>query len=232
MKKISTYIFIHDQQILLDCELSGKFKTLPDVKYVFLGLLPVDKIERRKDVVIARNLQYNIEHLPKFCSFTGWYVLWKNNLIQSEYVHLFEYDITVSDNFNEVTIALMNEKYDFIGYVPLPISFGLMTPIQYLSNLLPAIEKHHNVCIRGKLYEAKSKNKDVMWSSTSNGTFSLQLFNKYMPWFEQLMDALKESPMSGHAHERSLTFFHLINKSKMILIDKLLVHKMLNSHKT
>jgi hypothetical protein len=91
----STFIFVHDQQIVLDYLAAGKFSGLPDVKYCFLGMRPTDRIEHLPNVIIARNLPDNIEHFPNLVAWTGWYALVRNDLITTHYVNLFEYDVNV-----------------------------------------------------------------------------------------------------------------------------------------
>jgi hypothetical protein len=90
-----TFIFVHDQQIVLDYIAADKFKQLPDVKYCFLGQRPVDLIEHLDNVIIARNLPNNIEHLPNLVAWTGWYAVLRNGFITADYVNLFEYDVNV-----------------------------------------------------------------------------------------------------------------------------------------
>jgi len=90
-----TFIFVHDQQIVLDYIAANKFHDLPDVKYCFLGHRPVDQIEHLDNVIIARNLPHNIEHLPNLVAWTGWYAVLRNGLITADYVNLFEYDVNI-----------------------------------------------------------------------------------------------------------------------------------------
>ena len=232
MNSISTYIFVHDQQIILNNDITGKFKDLPDMKYVFLGMGNIDKIDNRKDVIVIRNLQYNIEQYPKFCSFTGWYGLWKNNLITTDYVNLFEYDINVSENFNQTLGYSVLEQYDFIGYKPLPMNFAFINESKYLCSILTSIQRHYNVDVNKIVNSIIKCNKNARWSSTSNATFKREIFNKYMSWFEKLIDDLKNDKMCGHAHERSISIFNIIFNTKIILTNDVIKHLMLNSHKT
>lgn len=90
-----TFIFVHDEQIVLDYIAAGKFNQLPDVKYVFLGQRPTDRIKHLDNVVVARDLPHNIEHLPNLVAWTGWYAVLRNDLITADWVNLFEYDINV-----------------------------------------------------------------------------------------------------------------------------------------
>jgi len=96
--KAQTFIFVHDQQIVLDYIEAGKFDQLPDVKYVFLGQQPVDLLDQfvgEKKVIVARNLPDNIEHLPNLVAWTGWYAVARNGLITAEVVNLLEYDVNL-----------------------------------------------------------------------------------------------------------------------------------------
>jgi hypothetical protein len=99
----STFIFVHDQQIVLDYIAAGKFHDLPDVKYCFLGMRPTDRIEDLPNVIIARNLPDNIEHYPNLVAWTGWYALVRNGLIKTDIVNLFEYDVNVVGDWVQPT---------------------------------------------------------------------------------------------------------------------------------
>jgi hypothetical protein len=96
--KAQTFIFVHDQYIVLDYLAAGKFNELPDVKYVFLGQRPVDLLDQfvgEKKVIVARNLPDNIEHYPNLVAWTGWYAIARNGLITADIVNLFEYDVNL-----------------------------------------------------------------------------------------------------------------------------------------
>jgi hypothetical protein len=96
--KVQTFIFVHDQYIVLDYLAAGKFNELPDVKYVFLGMRPSDQIGHLVNmgkVIIARDLPDNIEHYPNLVAWTGWYAIARNGLITADVVNLFEYDVNL-----------------------------------------------------------------------------------------------------------------------------------------
>ena len=117
---IQTFIFLHDQKIVLDFIKSKKFEKLNNLKFVFLGEGDVSLITNMENVIVARDQKINIEGYPKLTSFTGWYAIWKNGLYDSDHINLFEYDICLVDHFNE--ILEFNLKHcDILGYVPLDI---------------------------------------------------------------------------------------------------------------
>lgn len=94
-----TFIFVHDEQIVLDYIAANKFHDLPDLKYVFLGQRSTDRIKHLSNVVVARDLPNNIEHLPNLVAWTGWYAVLRNDLITADYVNLLEYDVNISDTW-------------------------------------------------------------------------------------------------------------------------------------
>jgi hypothetical protein len=105
MKKeiAQSFIFVHDQQIILDYIQHKKFEQLPNLKYVFLGDKPVNQIEHLDGVIVARNLPDNIEHFPNLTAWSGWYAVSRNKLINSEIVNLFEYDVNLKNWSQPIT---------------------------------------------------------------------------------------------------------------------------------
>lgn len=233
-KKIcETFIFIHDQDLLLSFEENNKFKNLYSYKYVFLGDRDVSKIENLPNVIIARNYENNLEQYPLFTSFTGWYVLWKNNLITSEYINLFEYDIVLDSNFSQNQQKFFDSNSEIIGYVPFPMShYQFIQNPEWNEHLIPAIKKIYRTDILNLYKKILVSNPNSLWSSTSNTTFRKDIFNEYMKWFLPLVECIKETKTCGHAHERSITFFSTIKNKKVLLTKGLLQHLQMDSHKT
>jgi len=233
MKKLDTFIFVHDQNIVLDFNKINKFSDFEDFKYVFLGNRPCDLISGLDNVIIARNLPHNIEEYPKFTSLTGWYALLKNNLINSEYVNLFEYDINYIPEFVEINKELVNSKYDFIGYFPMLITDPVYLKLtQYTDKLISSINKHTGVDIP-KLFDGiLNQNNNALWSSSSNSTWKVSELENYINWFVPFIDEIKDSDYCGHMHERSLSFYYYIAELKVKLTNNLMTHFQLNSHGT
>ena len=99
-----TFICVHDQNIILDYEKNSKFNILKNYRYIFLGDRPTDLIQNNPKVIIARKYETNLEDYPYFTAFTGWYLLWKNNLITTKYITLLEYDTLVNENFEQIIL--------------------------------------------------------------------------------------------------------------------------------
>ena len=233
MSAIDTYIFVHDQNIILDYLNVGKFNDFDNLKYVFVGNRPTDKVSKLDNVIIANKLPVNIENIPKLTSFTGWYALCKNNLIKSDYVNLFEYDINYSDSFVEKNKSLIKNKPDAIGYFNLSAKHPLFIQEKMYSDVLVEdIKNKTGVDIFELTNHYLKRNPNLLWQNTSNSSWEVSVLKEYVEWAEQFIDVLSKFEYAGHAIERSISFFYYIKKLNVSLTNGLLEHLQLNSHKT
>lgn len=225
-----TFIFVHNQEIILDYIKVKKFTQLENVKYVFVGNGEISKIENLSNVIICKNLPNNIEQYPKLTSFTGWYSIWKNKLYDSDFINLFEYDVNLSENFNSIinTIPLGTE---IVGYIPFnPHDFNFIGHSPWSEELIKSIKFHYNI---NTFDEIKKLPTNTVCSMTSNHTFSKQSFEEYMVWIEPMIDDIKKTQLSGHQVERSISLFYLLNKKKNVkILPNILHHYQFDSHKT
>jgi hypothetical protein len=232
-KHVKTFIFIHDQDLLLEFEKIKKFIGFNGYRYVFVGNRPIDKIEDIPNVIISRNYEGNLESYPQLTSFTGWYTLWKHNLIDSEYVNLFEYDINYAPNFETNMYKFYYDKQDIIGYIPFSASHQMFIQHPpFIETLFKTIKKIYRVDIQKVLMTAINSGNMGHWSSTSNTTFRKNIFDQYMNWILPMIDEIKIDPNAGHLHERSITIFALMKNKKLILTNDFLKHYQMDSHKT
>jgi hypothetical protein len=230
---VDTFIFIHDQEIVLDFINKNKFKDFENFKWVFLGNKPYDKIENIDNLIIARNLEHNIEKYPKLTSFTGWYALCKNNLINSDYVNLFEYDINYVSEFNEINKEILKKNFDFIGYFPMSVSDVVyIKQQQYSIELIKSVKEKTGFDIIEMINEIQKNNPNSLWSSSSNSTWKVSELNNYIEWFTEHLDNVVVSNFAGHIHERSLSFYYFMKNLKVFLAKNLMIHVQLNSHGT
>lgn len=227
---IQSFIFIHDQNIILDCINSNKFSCLNNLKYAFVGNGDTTLIETNPNVIICKNLLFNIEEYPKLTSYTGWYALWKNKLYDADYINFFEYDVDLSINFPNIFTKEFIEDNDVIGYIIYNIHDASFLGHKELSeDLVKSIYKNYNVDAYNYVNSLPS---DSLCSLTSNHTFSKKAFEQYMKWTEPMIDDIKNSPVAGHQIERSIPLFYILNNIKTICIPNILNHYQLNSHNT
>jgi hypothetical protein len=228
-----TFIFCHDQDIIIDYEKSGKFNNLKKYRYVFLGNRPTDKIEEYSNVVIARDLYHNLEEYPNINAYTGWYALWKNNLITTPYINLFEYDVILNKNLEQVMDKFMYEGQKMIGYIPFPCSnYHFIDNKDWVGDLFGAIKQVYKIDLEKTIRLYMKQNPKMSWSTTSNCTMKTSFFNDYMKWFEPLSQIIKNSKTAGHGHERSITFYCLMYKHTPIITQGFIKHYQMNSHGT
>jgi len=226
--KTQTFIFVHDQNIILDYENHKKFNSIDNLTYIFLGQGDTEKISDKKNVLIARNYNDNLEQYPKLVSFTGWYLIWKNNLYNAEVINLFEYDINLSENMSQVNQEI--ENMDIIGYIPFNVhDYVIFKKEIYARNLISSVKKNYNIDLLSKIDEL---DKNYICSMTSNHTFKTDCFEKYMNWVSPIVEDIKNSEMSGHEIERSIAAFYLLNDVKHKVIPNVLSHFQLDSHQT
>lgn len=228
---IQTFIFVHDENIILDFIKHKKFSNLSHLKFVFLGSRDTSKIENLENVIIARNYQDNIEDFPKLTSYTGWYLIWKNNLINSDYVNLFEYDVNVVENLESIILNRISEnKTEIFGFIPHNIhEVSYLKHSPWSGYLVKSLSEKYKIDILDYISHLPS---DKKCSMTSNHTMSKKSFDEYMEWVNPLIDYIKLSPLSGHEVERSISVFYLLkNKPHEILLDTL-KHFQFDSHKT
>jgi hypothetical protein len=228
-----TFIFCHDQDIILEYEQSGKFKNLKKYRYVFLGNRTTDKIELNDKVIIAKNLKYNLEEYPNINAYTGWYAIWKNNIVSTPYINLFEYDVILHKNLEQIIDKFMYDNHKMIGYVPFACSnYHFIDNRDWVEDIFESIKKVYKVDLEKTIRFYMKQDPNMGWSTTSNCTMEISFFNDYMKWFEPLANLIKDSKTAGHAHERSITFYCLMYKKPPALTQGLLKHYQMNSHGT
>ena len=230
MKTLDTFIFVHDQEIVLDFINKKKFSDIENFKWVFLGSRPIDKISNLENLIVARDLKDNIEMYPKFTSLTGWYALYKNGFLTSDYVNFFEYDIKYIPEFIEINREMMKKDFDFVGYFPMSIrDVVYVTQSQYSKELTDAVKNKSGFDIIGMINKLPQQS---LWSSSSNSTWKVSVVKEYIDWFTQFIEDLKDSIYCGHMHERSLSFYYFMKNLKVFLPKNLMIHVQLNSHGT
>lgn len=227
---VQTFIFIHDQKIILDFIEKKRFSEFEDLTWVFLGDGEIDNIKHLSNLIHCRTLSENIENYKNLTSFTGWYALYKNNLINSTYVNLLEYDINYVEEFIDINKEIIKKDFDFIGYVTTPISDpNYIKFTKFSDKLVKSIYEKTNIDI---LKIINDMNPNSVWSSSSNSTWKTSTLINYMEWFNQFLDDIVESEYCGHMHERSISFYYIINKLSIFLTNNLIKHFQLNSHNT
>jgi hypothetical protein len=222
---------LHNEDLIDLCE--KKNKELKHYKYLFLGNQQVLKYLNNEKVLVARNFKKNIENLKYFTAFTGWYCIWKNRMIRSKYLTLLEYDVTLSDDFEKKIESKLNLDLKAIAFLPLSTrDLNFVENELWVKDIFIAIKQVYEIDIKSYIHTLSRNNENLVWSSTSNTCFRHDIFIDYMLWFEPLIPFLKDSKYSGHAFERSISFYFFIHKIDVHFIPDILLHHNLDSHET
>ena len=233
MKKIQTFIFVHDQQIVLDFEANNKFSEFSGFQYVFLGDRPTEKVRNLSNIIFARDYEDNIEDFNKnLLAFSGWYLLWKNNLIEGDFINLFEYDIILHPDFEKIqNEAVQTKDPSFMGYQLINIKdYWYIGDRSCSEALIKSIKKNYDVDYYGLI---NSLSPELNVTITSNHSFSKTHFEEYMKWMEPMIDDFKTERMAGHMPERSVSMYYVIKQIGNVYCDpNILTHYRLDSHQT
>lgn len=224
-----SFIFVHDQELILELEKQKNFSSLESYTYVFLGNGNTDKLEGI-DVIYANQEKNNLEDYKYLCAYSGWYLLWKNNLINSQYVNLFEYDIKLG-NFSPILDKYL-EYGDVFGYVPFDVNnYHFIKNPDWTEEFFKVAKKIYKVDLE-EITKEKIKSGQKYWISTSNCTLSKKFFHEYMKWLEPILLEMKEYKNVGHALERALSFYLFYKNKNAIFLNGILQHYQMDSHKT
>jgi len=234
---LTTYIICHNQEIIESNIKSKKYDNLGNVFFMFVGNKEYDKIGNYKNVIIVRNLKYNIEEYPYFTAFTAWYAIWKNKLCETKYLNLLEYDTNIKENFEFFLKNILNSSPKIISYFPFSMrNYHFIDNPNWVSTMFDAIKQHYKFDIEPFLRNVISENlkqgRDPMWGTTNNICFEHLTFDKYMKWVSPLINYLKDDVNCGHAQERGVTFFSVLNKVPVYYFPGYIEHLQLDSHKT
>jgi hypothetical protein len=161
----------------------------------------------------------NIEIYKTLLSFTAWYYLSENELVESEYIGIFEYDTIFKENpgdnkfiFNQIS------PNSLIGFnrheLPNPLFLDL---VPEFAKLLTNEEKKKALAMS-------------YFSASSNLIMSLKFLHDFVNWYMQFIPKILDIPNHPHFHERAINVFAANNNYK-IIISNIAEHQNLNSHK-
>jgi len=231
--KIQTFVFVHDEKIILDFAKTGKFKEIENLKYIFVSANPCDEVKNIPNVIIARDYADNIEKWNStLIAYTGWYLVWKNNLIDTdtEFINMLEYDIILDKNFTEIQNRVITKDTEVLSYIPITVNnYWFIQHDEICLPFLNSIQKHHGIDFR-KYIQTIDPNTVV--GVTSNQSMTPKVFNEFMSWMEPVIEDIKEEKMAGHMPERTFPLYYTYNNLNGILLEDVLSHFQMDTHNT
>lgn len=192
---------------------------------IFVGSNEIDeKYSSYSKLIIARNLENNIEYEKKLLTFTAWYAIYKNNLFSEyEYVCILEYDVTLVDNFESVLFNECNTKeYSVYSFIDHHVD-GIYCDID--CNVLRTYLTNQNI-------NPHFENYILFWGSSSNQCLRRDLLCDFVDFYYNSYSFIKDEHYSNLSwyHER-VFMIYLKNKSiEYKLIRNVLSHSQSNSH--
>jgi len=211
--KIKTFIVVHDQDIILDSIHYKKYESIDNLIFLFVGNGDVSKIKDKTNVIVCRDLQYNIEQYKDLTSYTAWYAVWKNKLCGDDidYVTFLEYDCIIRPNYFQKLKQILNQnnQIDIIGYSQINIHHTLFLKHEvYSGGLIKSLKKIYDIDILNSIQKYAINKKCAI---VTNKTIKVNVFENYMEWSFPVVNDFGGSEFAGHFIERLVTVYYLIN---------------------
>jgi hypothetical protein len=202
MGNVESFITIHDQDLIFECEETGRFNDLTDYKYLFVGPRPVDKLPPAMlaKTIISRDYAPHYEHYPHLYDFTGWYTLGRHDLFTKPYVICLQYDHFIVDNCLEKMV-----DYTLSGQEGM-ISFVKAYYMHYMLQV-PGFEQamRRTLGLKGIVFEQMLPL--AQWPSTQGTAWHAAGLKDFILWVSEVFDSLKNEKYAGHIAERMVTAY-------------------------
>lgn len=209
-KRYSSFVVCHNQQSYDYFRINNSHLDLSDFKFIQVGHQP----RINSDVIYALDYQDNIEQHKTLLAFTAWYLIAKNNLCETKFVGIFEYDVKFLENPN----IFKFDKMSIYGFLQrkLPDAMYLDCVPGYL-NLLDAEDLNNAI-------------KQPYWNATSNFIMPIDFLKMFVDWFMCMIPDILSHRNHSHYHERDVNVY-AANKGYQNKTLPILQHAQLNSHK-
>ena len=189
----------------------------PSATIIFVGNSEFNRDD--PNIYLAREFPNNIEHIPKLLTFTAWYLIVKNNLFtEYEYLCLLEYDVILSDNFEEnLKQKCQTENPDIVSFMTIYRYFFWDINQKLFSRFLEKKNCTYNI--------------DQPWYSTTNHCMRRSILSDFVDWYyPDCLDFLYlDRKMVSWYHERWFSMYSNI-LSKTVCLQDGLTHIQHGSH--
>ena len=210
-------IFICHDQLLVE-KLYNEYEN-PYV--LFVGNKNIDS-SLFPNLIIVRDLPYNIEHENLLLTFTAWYSIIKNNLfIDTEYLCLLEYDVNLSYDFSNKLLYTINQNHPDVVYF---MSSELYFWYDINRELLKSFVNNKNI---------NHDYNNTFWMQSTNLCIKRDIIKEFVDWYyPNCLEIKKKDPKKlGYYHERLFNIFCRSKNFNLIHMDGL-THQELCSHNT
>jgi hypothetical protein len=212
------FIIVHNQESLQWFKDHNKGIDISKFKFILVGQWDGVSESMKEECIVASFLPDNIEKYPLLLTFTAWYAIYKNDLSESQYVGLFEYDVVFNLDIFKLEKRLQTDA--IIGFNPRPTNEKL-----YLDSIPEFCALIDNDSI-----EYSKRNK--MWNATTNVILPQWVLNSFVNWYVKLIPKILEYKSVSHFHERAFNILISVLGIKYKFCPEYVTHKHLCSHKT
>jgi hypothetical protein len=175
-------------------------------------------------LIIARNLQHNIEYEQKLLTFTAWYAISKNNLFSEyDYVCVLEYDVTLRDNFETVLFSECNKtNCNVVSFVDHYVD-GIYNDID--CDILRTYLDNQNI-------NSNFEDYILFWGSSSNQCVRRDILCEFVDFYYNSYSFIKNEHYSNLSwyHERVFMIYLKHKNFEYTIIRDILDHSQSNSH--
>lgn len=234
-QNLSVVVTIHDQDLLLAYEAERKFAGLnTPLTYLFVGSGPAEKVTALSNVIIARDLDDNIETHNYLVDFTSWYAVIHNHVPINRFVSLIQYDVSITPDFLEKSInGLREDPEAVLGYAPLSMKDrNFIRDNMGFEPLREACKTVYGIDINSLINSHIQLSEDKRWPTTNNVAMHRDTLKDFVRWFTPLAMHMGNQKPAGHAFERAIKLYCILSGRANIYLDDVLSHYQLNSHRT
>jgi hypothetical protein len=225
------FIIAHNMNIIKHYEDNNLMANIPKYRYLLVGqhdIEPTDKI------IVCCKLPKNIEQHKEYLQFTAWKALVDNNLIETSYATLLEYDVQLKpDLYLKMNQNILKyQNVDCFGFATLPKTNSFLNNDIFSDKLCEFVTRKEQMGL--KQYIAKSMAFNPNWIVTSNICINTDVLEDYVEskFFGDLLKHLEGDKYAGHHLERAVTVFLSQCKNNYMTIPDLVRHYAVDSHKT
>ncbi len=226
---LETFVVVHEQERLLAAEAEGRYRHLPEPRFLFVGDRPAERLTGREDVVVARDLPYNLEHRPNLLAFTAWFAVARNGLGRAPNVAMLEYDIDVGPDFVATTHRALEESSGaLVGYEPMPFSdprySGVDVPVA------SSLRRAYGIELDAFVTDRLQATGQDLWTATSNLSLSRRTLEAFVDWYLPIAETFGDDPLGAHVHERCIPVFGHVTERETVYVPDVLSHRQERSH--
>lgn len=216
---LEIYIVYHDKASFDLFQENNKHIDTSKFKFILVGEYDIVSEYVKENHIVASFLPNNIEKHKSLLTFTAWWALVKNNLINANTYHvgIFEYDVIFQQDIFELEEYL--DQDSLIGFVPREVKDDALY-LDWLPKFCQLLEPD-------QLNKAKSV---PLWSASTNIIMPDWFLFAFSTWYINLIPMIIDMPGHSHYHERAVNIFAANCGMKYIFKAEYLEHKGLMSH--